>query len=617
MVRNHFFAWRLLAYAGILAWASALPGQRAFAQQSFHELVGNVPVGQVVKSKTVSVPYITWGGDVATFLANGDLKTKSGSEFQKLGLDMQLVAGDNFVDQVKNYISGKTPFLRGTVHMLGQASEVLGSDPRTKPVIVLQLSWSAGDHVVARKEIRNLNDLKGKRVACQQGGPHVGLLYDSLTAAQISKDNVKIVWTKDLTGPDGAAELFRKDSTIDACCVITPDMLGLTGGFDSSGTGAEGTVAGAHVINSTQQMSRSIADVYAVRHDWYEANREWVKKFVAGYLAATNRTVAMRKSFEESKKLSNEYRELLALSQRVFGATVLPTLEVDAHGLLMDCNFVGLAGQIAFFNSQGNLSGFEAKMKESLDLATSWGYAKNRYGYEPSGLDYEEIAALGKMKYEVPKTADRFSTAAESTGAFFGENLDANTIVSFTINFEPNQQEFSADRYGAEFARALKAASTFGNARVVVRGHSDPTKTLLDFLRTGMQRGLIKQTGASGNYRYFYKEQPLDVGNIKEVMKLIESGGLGGGKDDPTVTMHAALTLSKARADQVKASLLAFAKQQGVTVDLSQITPVGAGISEPVIAKPKSIEEAKENMRVEFRIVKVDAETIAPSDFNF
>ena len=52
-----------------------------------------------------------------------------------------------------------------------------------------------------------------------------------------------IVWTKDLTGPDGAAEAFRKDSSIDACCVITPDLFGLTGGFDSVGSGAEGTVS--------------------------------------------------------------------------------------------------------------------------------------------------------------------------------------------------------------------------------------------------------------------------------------------------------------------------------------------------------------------------------------
>ncbi len=607
------FATVLVSAVCFQLWISA----PTLAQQSFAELVGNVVVRPVAVEKSVTVPYITWGGDVATFLANGDLKTQANSLYQSSGVNIQLVAGDDFVGQVKNYLAGKSPLLRGTVHMLGQASEVLGADTRTKPVILMQLSWSAGDHIVARKGLRNLNQLKGKKIACQQGGPHVGLLYDSLSAAQLSIKDVEILWTKDLTGPAGAAEMFRKDNSVDACCVITPDMLGLTGGFDSTGTGAEGTVDGAHVINSTQQMSRSIADVYAVRHDWYQANKEWCKKFVAGYLRATTQIVAMRKEFEDSKRMSQPYRQILSLSQKIFGAEVLPTLEVDAHGLLLDCTFVGLPGQIAFFKDSGNLSGFAAKTKEALDLATGWGYAKTRMGFEPTDFDYQELAKLAGVEYVVPKRTERFEEAPESTESFFGENLDSNTIVSFTINFEPNQQEFSADRYGSEFTRALKAASTFGNARVVIRGHSDPTKTLLDLIKSGISKGLIRQSGTAGNYRYFYKGQPLDLNNIKEVSKLVESGAFAGGNPDPGVTMQAAMNLSKARADQVKDAVVAFAKQLGANVDLSQITPVGAGVVEPVIAKPKSLDEAKENMRVEFRIVKVDAETIAPTDFNF
>ncbi|MFN9914486.1 MAG: hypothetical protein ACK53L_17990, partial [Pirellulaceae bacterium] len=261
-----------------------------------------------------------------------------------LGLDLQLVSGDDYVTQVKTYISGKSPFLRATTHMLGLASEVIGADPRTKPVIVLQLSWSAGDHIVGRKAIRNLNDLKGKKIACQQGGPHVGLLYDSLAAAQLTNKDVEIVWTRDITGGNGPAETFRKDPSIDACCVITPDMIGLCGGINDVGSGAEGTVEGARVINSTQQMSRSIADVYAVRSDWFKSNRAWVEKFVAGYLKATEQLVAMRKKFEESKKLASDYQQILSLSQRTFGKEFLPTLDIDAHGLLLDCAFVGLPG---------------------------------------------------------------------------------------------------------------------------------------------------------------------------------------------------------------------------------------------------------------------------------
>ncbi|MEQ1828926.1 MAG: ABC transporter substrate-binding protein [Pirellula sp.] len=592
----------------------------AIGQERFSELVGPVRIGNVAKGGSVQVPYILWGGDVATFLANGDLKTKPSTIFQQSGLDMQLVPGDDFVGQVQNYMSGKSPFLRGTMHMIGLAGEVLGQDPRTKPVIILQLSWSAGDHIVARKGIRNLNDLKNKKIACQQGGPHVGLLYDSLTAAKIEKSEVTIVWTKDITGANGPADAFRKDPSIDACCVITPDMMGLCTGLNQEGSGAEGTVAGAHVVNSTAQMSRSIADVYAVRRDWYDANKDWVKKFVAGQLKATVQLVAMRKSFEETKKLAKDYEQILALSQRIFGKETIPTLEEDAHGLLLDCSFVGLTGQLAFFLDKGNLSGFDKKMSESLTLAKTWGYAKDRHGYDPNDFSetaYKDIAKQSGIEFVLPSSKEHFSASAESTDLFLGENLDSSTIVSFTIGFEPNQSDFPSDRYGADFDRALREASKFGNARVVIRGHSDPTQTLLDLVRSGIAKGVIQQTGTGGNFRYFMNGKPLDLSRTKEVLEHIKGGSFGGSNPDPLITMQAALNLSKSRAESVFAELQRYAKQSGINFDLSQIVPVGAGITEPVIPKPRSIEEAKENMRVEFRIIKVSAETLKPSDFNF
>lgn len=600
----------------LVVWIGSTLFTQTHAQEKFKTLVGPVQVAAVPKG-TLSVPYLTWGGDVATFLANGDMKTKKGSTFDKLGLDMQLVPGDDFIGQVRNYMSGKTPFLRGTMHMLGLASEVTGSDPRTKPVVILQLSWSAGDHIVGRRTIKNLNDLKGKKIACQQGGPHVGLLYDSLSAAQIAKNDVTIVWVKDLTGANGPAEAFRKDPTIDACCVITPDLIGLTSGFDSVGSGAEGTVEGAHLVNSTQQMSRSIADVYAVRRDWFDANKPMVEKFVAGYLKGTEDLVALRKGFTDAKKMSEPYKQILTLAQKTFGVEVLPTLDIDAHGLLLDCSFVGLPGQIAFFRDKGNLSGFEAKMAETLNLATTWGYADARLGFDPNAFDYKEIAKLGGIPYVEPTNTERFSTNAESTDTFLGDNLDANTIVSFTINFEPNMEEFSVDRYGAEFQRAVKAASTFGNAKVVIRGHTDPTKTLIDLVQSGIEKGILKQTGVKGSFKYFFEGKELDLTNTKSIVELVKAGAFSGGKSDPMVTMQAALNLSKKRADAVRDAVAKFAKQAEANLDLSQIVPVGAGVTEPVIAKPKSPTEAKENMRVEFRIVRVEAEAITPSDFNF
>ena len=471
----------------------------ASAQKPFSELVGSVNVGQVKNKQPIEIPYITWGGDVATFLANGGLETKSGTIYAGSQLKIKLTPGDDFIGQVKNYISGETPFLRGTMRMLGQASEVLGRDPRTKPVVILQLSWSAGDHIVSRENLKTLNDLRGKgkkvKIACQQGGPHVGLLYDSLDAAKINRNEVEIVWLDALTGENGPAEAFRKDPSIDACCVITPDMIGLTGGPNEVGSGAEGTVKGAHVLNSTAEMSRSIADVYCVRSDWYKQNRDFVEKFVAGYLKGTQQLVEMRKQFEDTQRMSNDYKQILTQAQQIFGEDVIPSLDIDGHGLLLDCNFARLSGQLLFFQDSGNPSGFNPVMSKALDMATSWGYTKIRSGFDPPGLDYQKISKLSGIELgSIAKSEGGFK--AEGVEFIPEDELGDRTIVSFTINFEPNQHDFSADRYGSEFNRAIQAASTFGNAMVVIRGHADPTKALRRFPDRGHEEKLDQANGA-------------------------------------------------------------------------------------------------------------------------
>jgi hypothetical protein len=71
-----------------------------FAQETFRDLVGNVKVGPSRDITQVQVPFIVWGGDVATFYANGGLKTQPGTIFNKLGLNINLIPGDDFIQQV-------------------------------------------------------------------------------------------------------------------------------------------------------------------------------------------------------------------------------------------------------------------------------------------------------------------------------------------------------------------------------------------------------------------------------------------------------------------------------------------------------------------------------------
>jgi outer membrane protein OmpA-like peptidoglycan-associated protein len=586
---------------------------------SFQKLVGNVKPGPIRTMKPLVVPYITWGGDMATFYANGGLNTKPGTLYARQGLNLKLVPGDDFPAQVRDYISGRSPFLRGTFRMIGMASEVIGSHPRTKGVVVLQLTWSAGDHMVVRPEIHTINDLKGKTVILQQGGPHVGMFDDILKSARLTWEDVHVLWAKELTGPGGAAERFRKDPSVAACFVISPDMIGLTGGLRSTGSGAEGTILGARVLVSTAELSRSIADVYVVRKDFYEQHKNLVTRFVAGYMKASEEVLELKKDYES--KGSRRYMQLLKMSQNIFGKDVLPTLEEDAHGLLSDCTFVGYPGNVAFFQKKRNLTGFQAFEKSALDLAVGQGYASVRAGLFPSGLNYQSPLFKGYLsKTKLSSGGERFQSEAvlsELKGLSSGE-IDNRTILSFNIDFASNQTDFSAQRYGVEFQRVVELSNKYGNAIVAVRGHSDPTKTLIETVRAGLKKGVLRRTGSGRNKRYSLRGRPLNLSNTEALIRYIEAGDFDGVSEyHPREVMKAAQNLSFKRAAAVRRAIMQYTRSKGFVIDPSQIQPVGVGIKEPRVPQPRSIEDARKNMRVEFLLMRVDAEVSPTSDFDY
>ena len=583
-------------------------------------------VGSMPSTQEVKVPYLLWGGDVATFVANGDLKTKSGSPFSKLNLNVQMVDGNDFKQQLRDYMAGKSPFLRCTMRMAGTVSEIINRQADTRGSVIMQLTWSAGDHMVSRKSVKKANDLKGKTVALQEMGPHVGMLDDILKSAGLSWNDIKVIWTKDITGPQGPAEAFRKNSNVDACFVITPDMIGLTGGHTSVGTGAEGTVPGAKICISTSELSRSIADVYICRNDFLRAHQDWVQNFCLGVLQGAEALVSAQKDYE--KKGSSTYMDMLKLTQRIFGQEAIPTLEEDAHGLLLDCELVGQRGNLAFFSEKGNLQGFETFNQGAIEFAMSNGYIRQKITFLPSPFDFSDkvfqslkgyvnLSTLGQARSSNKKfNAEALRGEIEAFAS--GEGLDDKTLVSFTINFSPDQVDFDMNQYRSDFQRALELSSKYGNAALIIDGHSDPTKCLATMVRAGLKTGVLKRVGSSGSFTYYLQGKALDLQETRSLVKHIESGAFDGdGEYRPKEIMIAARNLSLKRAQAVKESVLKFASSSGVVLDESQIQPTGSGVSNPVIPKPSNGAEAAVNRRVEFRLVKVSAESLNQSDFDF
>jgi len=525
--------------------------------------------GSLKKTDEVTLPIITWGGDIATILANGNAAATTGDGiFGKKGLKLKLVRMDDFKKQVEAFIQGDMPYLRGTLGMINMASELLNRDPRTKPVVIYQLTWSSGgDCLVVKDGIKAVRDLKGKTIALQAYGPHVDYLGTILKDAGLSMKDVKIVWTKDLTGSDNSpAEAFY-GSDVDAAFVIITDGMMLTS-KGKVGTGAEGSVKGASILMSTRTANRIIADVYAVRSDYLQANRDKVQALVNGLLLSEQRLAGL---FKDKKSKMQQFKSTITAAARL----LLDSEQAlgDAEALYGDCEFVGFAGNVKFFGDPNWPRNFENLSGQIQSGLVSIGMLSKKIPLDHAKWDYDKLRSglSGIESVEAPRfKSEEVARVVESKRARGA--LEEGELFSFDIYFKPNQNTFPAEMYSDEFNKVVELASTYGGAVIVVEGHSDPL-----------------------GYLHKKKEKADEI-----VLKRIK---------------QAARNLSLTRSVEVRESIMAHAKKKGVTLDASQFTVVGHGISQPKTGMcgedpcpPKTKEEWLANMRVAFRIIQVEAE---------
>jgi ABC-type nitrate/sulfonate/bicarbonate transport system substrate-binding protein len=546
--RNWFFGMAM-AFACAAAGAAQYVTPVALAKSV------DTPVGAVATGPT-QVPVITWGGDIATVVANGGVATtKPGSIFAKQGLQLKLVREDVFSKQLEAYLSGRSPYLRGTLGMVNMAAELTSRDARTKPVVVHQMTWSAGgDALVVGAGIRSVKDLRGKSIALQAFGPHVDYLSKILSDAGLSTKDVTLKWVPDLTGTANAPAAAMRAKEVDAALVIIPDAMALTAN-GTVGTGAEDSIKGARILLSTKTANRIIADVYAVRSDYLASNRDAVEKFVRGLIQGEE---ALRSLVAKKTTQSADYKSTMSGAAQLLLDSAQAV--ADAEGMVADAQFVQVSGNVAFFSDAKNprrMEQLNAEIQPALvSLGRLMGTNQSLAASEAPRFDSNQVAGI---------VAKRQSQGKLGEGELF----------SFEVQFKPNQDRFATELYAEPFKRVVNLAATYGGAVITVEGHSDP----MGYLRA-------KQEGSAA-------------------VVLAR-------------TQQSAKNLSVSRAISVRDSAIAFAKAQGISLDPSQFAVVGHGIEQPKSGvcggdpcAPKTEQEWLGNMRVEFRVIQIEAEASA------
>ncbi len=408
----------------------------------------------------VQFPINIWPGWTPIIVANNGLEPNEGSIFyKKYGFYVKLAIVDDPVKARDLFASGHSHVLWGTLDMIALFAPELVKDSRTVPVVCQQIDWSGGgDGVVARGDIRNINDFRmrsGKRrkVVLAQNSPSHYLIMSLLIDAGIDPAQVDFKWAGDAPA---AAKIFVQDQSFEAFVGWSPDIYTVTD-----------KVPGTRLVVTTGSANHLIADVWAVRNDFYHDHPDIVANLMRGIFEGVD---LVRKNVPAAAQiLSKAYNIPVEDCQNMIGKDG-GVAEGDAH-------LTNYRENANFFLDPMNPSNFEIVWNRASTIYKSLGAIDAPV--PPAKVKAASI--LAKMSEEYKEVRDLSQPTFRPGALFKTAEADAGEILtkSVIISFEPNKSMLNPD-YDPSIPTVMeeigKLAGAFGNAYIVVEGNTDASR---------------------------------------------------------------------------------------------------------------------------------------------
>ena len=408
----------------------------------------------------VQFPINVWPGWAPIIMANGGLEPSKESVFyKKYGFYLKLSVVDDPVKARDLFASGHSHVLWGTLDMIALFAPALSRDSRTAPIVCQQVDWSdGGDGIVARNDIRSVNDLKMKnghkrKVVLAQNSPSHYFIMSMLVDAGIDPNQIDFRWAADAPS---AAKIFVQDPTYDAFVGWSPDIYTVSQGLQ-----------GSRLIVSTESANRLIADVWAVRNDFFRDHPEIVAGLARGI-------------FDGIDMVRKDVPTAAALLSKAFGIPVADCSSmIGKDGGLVDgdAHLTNYRENANFFLDSLNPSNFEIVWNRASAIYQSLGaidmpvpVAKVKASQVLAGMveEYKDVQDLSQPVFK----ANTFFKTAEA---------GANEILTkaVIVQFEPNASTLNP-KYDPTIPNVLeeigKLAGSFGNAYIVIEGNTDASR---------------------------------------------------------------------------------------------------------------------------------------------
>lgn len=551
------------------------------------------PKGTVDLSKPILIPMITWAADGIILDLNGGTEPKPNSKLATaIGYPVELKLQNILGDQVKDYISGASPFIRGTSAQIALVAGALKKiDADLEPITIIQMSRSTGADMMVTKNLGNLTKLEGKTFITQLGGVHPEILANIFRDGNTDPTKVSIKYVANITDPtwepgqpiNDPANAFRHDPTADGATMIDVDGINVTGG--GVGTGLDGTVENATIAFSTRTAPYIIFDCIAVRADFAREHPEIIEKLQKAHLQAQEEWLV---ALTDIKTQSREQKAKLLERAKPLAKEILDDANLASDfvvWLAEGSTIAGTAGNKEFF-TPSNPNGFEATTARIQEYYKTLNLISG-----PTKLTANPPFSKGTAAPQAVAKATPVKAAFESEAAVraAAESKNSNVMFQFTFLFNPQESEINWQDYPEIFAKINETVSRYGGAIVQIKGHGDNF-----FYR------FVKAKREAGDKTY-QKRDPA-TGEFSNPIPL----------PDLTALANDSMTLSYTRAFNVKRAFSTYVREKlGMTsqeVDLSRFDIKGMGITDPVVENPKTAEDRAQNMRCEVVIIAAESE---------
>jgi NitT/TauT family transport system substrate-binding protein len=413
-----------------------------------------------LQDETVKFALNVWAGWAPIIRANNGFKP--GKVWQAAGgkpFKVELVLIDDPVQMRDAYAAGEVHIGWATLDMLPLFIDSFAKDSRIMPRVFQQVDFSnGGDGIVVRESIKTVKDLAGKRLVMAQNSPSQFFALNMLVAGGLQPADVEMVYVN--TAFEAAAA-FSRDKSLAGCVSWAPDIYNLA------------EAKGNRMLVTTQTANRLIADVWFARADFAKDHPDKIEAIVRGI-------------FDAMTELKTETARTQVAQLMADGYAIPAT---DALTMLGDAHSTNWAENYQFFLNRNNPANFERIWKQAYMLYRRIGAIANNPVSFDQVMDFSVIQKLGaEPKYAETQDEYTAAVAPKTVQQIRAENEEilTNTIV---IHFFPNSADLRKKvirkvdgkdteepydpRVDAVLDEAGMLAKQFGNARIVVEGHTD------------------------------------------------------------------------------------------------------------------------------------------------